>query len=46
MHTKFLVSKHHGKRPLGRIRYRWKENIKTNLREIDCAYVNWTEIVQ
>jgi hypothetical protein len=29
-----LVGKHEGKRPLGRPRRRWVDNIKINLREI------------
>jgi hypothetical protein len=30
----FFTGKPEGKRPLGRIRYRWEDNIKTNLKEI------------
>jgi hypothetical protein len=30
------VGKPEGKRPLGRTRYRWVNNIKMNLREIGC----------
>jgi hypothetical protein len=29
-----LVAKPEGKRPLGRLRHRWKDNIKIDLREI------------
>jgi hypothetical protein len=31
---RFLVGKPEGKRPLGRPRRRWKDNIKMNLREV------------
>lgn len=34
---KMLVGKPQGKRPLVRPRYRWKDNIKTNVREIGHA---------
>jgi len=30
----FLVGKSEGKRPLGRFRLKWKENIKTNPEEV------------
>jgi hypothetical protein len=33
-YVKGLVEKPEGKRPLGRIRRRWEENIKIDLREI------------
>ena len=31
-----LVGKPEGKRPLGRPRCRWEDNIKVNLREVSC----------
>jgi hypothetical protein len=31
---RLLVGKAEGKRPLGRYRHRWEDNIKTNLEEI------------
>ena len=31
-----LVGKPEGKRPLGRSRHRWEDNIKMNLREVGC----------
>jgi hypothetical protein len=39
-----LVRKPEGKRPLGRQRHRWKDNIRTNLRKIgwemvDCMHL-------
>jgi len=33
-----------GKRPLGRVC--WDDNIKIDLRGIECKHVNWTELVQ
>jgi hypothetical protein len=34
--------KSEGKRPLGRLRRRWEDNITTDLREIKCGDVDWT----
>jgi hypothetical protein len=36
-----LVGKPEGKRPLGRPRRRWKDNIKVDLREIGIDGANW-----
>jgi hypothetical protein len=38
-----LVGKPEGKRPLGRPRRRWVDNIKMNLREIGLDGVDWIE---
>ena len=40
MHTGF-VGKPEEKRPLGRLRRRWKDNIKTDLQEVGWE---WTEL--
>jgi len=32
-----LVGKPEGKRPLGRARHRWEDNIKTDLEEVGCG---------
>jgi len=37
---RILVRKPEGKRPLGRPRRRWEDNIKLNLREVGCGV--WT----
>jgi hypothetical protein len=37
MHTKFWLEKPGAKRPLGRPKYRLKENIKMDLKVIDCG---------
>ena len=35
-----------GKRPLGRPRYRWEDNIKMDLQEVGCGGVDWIELAQ
>ena len=37
-----LVGKPEGKRP----RRRWVNNIRMNLQEVDCGYVDWTGLAQ
>jgi len=37
---RILVGKPEGKRPLGRPRLRWKDNIKMGLKEVGCGV--WT----
>ena len=34
-----LVGKHEGKRPLGRTRRRWEDNIMMDLQEVGCGGV-------
>ena len=41
-----LVWKPEGKRPLGRSRLRWKDNIKMNLHEVGCGSMDWIELTQ
>jgi hypothetical protein len=41
-----LVGKPEGKRPLGRPRRRWVDNIKTDLSEIGWDGVDWIELAQ
>ena len=36
-----LVGKPEGKRPLGRPRCRWVDNIRMDLQELGCGYVDW-----
>ena len=40
-----LVVKPEGKRPSGRQRYRWEDNIKMDLKEVDCDPRDWTDLV-
>jgi len=39
-----LVGKPEGKRPFGRPRRRWEENIKTDLQEVGCGGMDWIEL--
>ena len=41
-----LVEKPEGKRPLGRPRRRWEDNIKIDLQEIGCGGMDWIELAQ
>jgi hypothetical protein len=41
-----LVGRSEGRRPLGRPRRRWEDNIKKNLREIGFGDVDWIYLVQ
>ena len=41
-----LVGNHGGKRPLGRPRCRWEDNIKMDLQEVGCGGMDWIKLVQ
>jgi hypothetical protein len=41
-----LVGKPDGKRPLGRSKLRWEDNIKMDLQEVGCGSMDWIELVQ
>ena len=41
-----LVEKPEGKTPLGRPRRRWVDNIKTDLQEVGCGYMDWIGLAQ
>jgi hypothetical protein len=41
---RLLVGRPEGKRPLGRPRRRWEDNIKMDLREIGIDGVNWIRL--
>jgi len=41
-----LVGKPEGKRPLGRPRRRWEDNIKMDLQEVGCGVMDWIELAQ
>jgi hypothetical protein len=43
---RILVGKPEGKRPLGRPRRRWVDDIKMDLGEIGCDGVDWIELAQ
>jgi hypothetical protein len=40
------VTKPEGKRPLGRPRRRWEDNIGMDLQEVGCGGMNWIEMAQ
>jgi hypothetical protein len=35
-----------GKRPLGRSRHRWEDNIKMDLQELGCGGMDWIDLSQ
>ena len=45
MHS-VLVGKPEGKRPLGRPRRRWDDNIKMDVQEVRCRVMDWIELAQ
>jgi len=41
-----LVGKQEGKRPLGRPMRRWVDNIRMDLQEVGCGYMDWIGLAQ
>jgi len=41
-----LVEKREGRRTLGRPRRRWVDNIKMDLQEVGCGYMDWIGLAQ
>jgi hypothetical protein len=41
-----LVGKPEGRRPLGRPRRRWEDNIKMDLREVEWVGIDWIGVDQ
>jgi len=41
-----LLGKAEGRRPLGRPRRRWVVNIRKDLQEVGCGYVDWIGLAQ
>ena len=41
-----LAGKPEGKRPVVRPRRRWLDNIRTDLQEVGCGYVDWIGLAQ
>jgi len=41
-----LLGKPEGKKPLGRPRRRWVDNIRMVLQEVGCGYVDWIGLAQ
>jgi hypothetical protein len=44
--NRVLVGKLKGKRPLGRPRHRWQDNIKMDLQEVGCRGMDWIDVAQ
>jgi len=40
------LGKPDGKRPLGRRRHRWEDNIKMDLKYVGCADMDWIKLAQ
>ena len=43
---KVLVGKPEGKRPFGRLKHRWEDDIKIDLQEVGCGGVDWIDLAQ
>jgi hypothetical protein len=43
---RILVGKPEGKRPLGRQRPRWMDNIKRDLRDMELDFIGWIDLPQ
>jgi hypothetical protein len=43
---RILVGKPEGKRPLGRPRCRWEDNIMMDLEEVECGDMDWIGLAQ
>jgi len=41
-----LMGRPEGKRPLGRPRRRWEDNIKVDLQEVGCGSMDWIELAR
>ena len=41
-----LVGRPESKRPLGRPRRRWEDNIKMDLREVGCVSRDWIDLAE
>jgi len=41
-----LVGKPEEKRPLGRPRRRWVDDIRTDVQEVGCGYMDWIGLAQ
>ena len=41
-----LVGKLEGRRPLGRPRHGWVDNIRMELQEVGCGYMDWIGLAQ
>jgi hypothetical protein len=46
VYTGFWWGTPEGKRPLGRPRHRWEDNIKIDLQEMGCEGMDWIDVAQ
>ena len=44
--NRVLVRIPEGKSPLGRLRLRWVDNIRMDLQEVGCGYMDWIGLAQ
>jgi hypothetical protein len=44
--NRVLVEKPDGRRPMGRPRCRWVDNISMDLQEVGCGYMDWIGLAQ
>jgi len=40
------AGKPEGKRPLGKLRRRWQDNIVTDIQELGCGGMDWIDLVR
>ena len=43
---RILLGKPEGRRPMGRPRRRWVDNIRMDLQEVECGYMDWIGLDQ
>ena len=43
---RLFLGKPEGRRPLGRPRRRWVDNIRMDLQEVRCGHMDWIELAQ
>ena len=43
---RIFVGKPEGRRPLGRPRRRWVDNIRMDFQEVECWYMDWIGLAQ
>ena len=46
VHAGFWWRNLRGKRPLGRPRHRWEDNIKMNYQEVGCGAMDWIDLAE
>jgi hypothetical protein len=42
----YFIGEPEGKRPLGRTRRRWEDNVRTDLKEIEWEGMDWMHLAQ